>query len=72
MKIPNLPFRDRVWRISFDDGRDPAFVAEYNDEITGWSDNVPEELKDYGGHLHGRMRCLSVSGMAFFDIGPNE
>jgi hypothetical protein len=67
-----MPFRDQVWRINFEDGRDPAYVAVYNDEITAWTDNVPELLKEYSGWFSSRTRILSGAGIAFYFEGINE
>lgn len=72
IRFPDLPFRDQVWRITFEDGRSPAFVSVYNGEITGWSDNTPQELRDYSAPFEPRARILAARGMAFWYEGFNE
>ncbi len=72
-RYPNLPFRDQIWRINFQDGRDSAYLSTYNGEITGWTDNVPDDLKKYSSNFNVYVQYqLSSQGMAFFNEGPNE
>lgn len=71
-RLPDMPFRDQVWRINFEDGRKPAYVAVYNDEITAWSDNAPDGIKAYSAWFSARMSLLSATGMAFHYEGINE
>ncbi len=73
LPFPNMPFRDQIWRIAFEDGRNPAYLATYNGEITCWSKNAPIELKVYGGLFNVYLQTkLSSRGMAFFSEGFNE
>lgn len=72
LRFPDMPFRDQVWRITFEDGREPAYVAVYNDEISAWSDNAPAEMKDFSGWFSPQARKLAARGMAFFFEGINE
>src|SRR5271166_3660881 len=43
--------RDRLWKITYQNG-EVAAVTDYNWEITGWSDNAPIEVKEYGGNFY--------------------
>jgi hypothetical protein len=71
--FPNLPFRDPVHRITFEDGREPAYISTYNNEITAWTDNVPEELKKYGSYFNPFVQQkLSSRGIGFWFEGINE
>ena len=72
--FPKLPFRDQIWQINFEDGRPPAYISVYNEEITGCTPNAPDEI------IRGSIRNfhpwsigkLSACGMAFFYLGLNE
>jgi hypothetical protein len=69
----NLPFRDLVYRITFEDGREPAYISTYNDEITAWTDNAPDELKRYSSNFNIFLQQkLSSKGISFWFEGINE
>ena len=71
-RFPDMPFLDQVWRITFEDGREPAYVAVYNNEISAWTDNAPDDMKEFAGYFSPRVRRLSGQGMAFWFEGFNE
>lgn len=70
---PFLPFRDQIWKIQFEDGRMPAYISVYNEELTGSTENAPEKLKRFGANFHPwTIEPLSAQGMAFYYMGINE
>lgn len=73
VNFPNLPFRDQIWRVQFEDGSPPAHFSTYNGEITDWTDNCPQELKKYGSNFNVYIqRKLGSRGIAFWSLGSNE
>ena len=70
---PHLSYRDQVWRIDFEDGRDPQYFTVYNNELISWTDGCPEEIKRYGHYFNAALQYkLSSRGMILTFEGINE